>query len=635
MRISEGGRLMAESTVPQLLRRRAADHGAEVAMYLYGREGIRSFSWKESYEQVLALAGGLHANGLRRGDRFYFSGEVSIEVYWMLYAVWSLGAVALGGWPGASEAEAATLVELTESSFATASSATEVRKLVQVIGGGAGLKRVIALGSHPEEAATDDRVVSMEQLIKAGQAAAFDAAAVEREIDVGRPDEAATFYTTSGTTGAPKAAVHTHATLIEGTKSFLRVAPVTERDEHYPTFPIAAPAEPVVGSVNHVLTGMRLNFVEPDTRAAKPISDRSPAYMWMMPRQWEARINELEEAMHSAPIARRVGYRFARSLGAAAERLGRSPVGVGAAPLLRSIARRVGLDYARGRLGARRTRWAITGGYMPSSSTLERFQSLGIPLRQIYASSEMLIVMMDAPSDASPDRVGRPLPGVELRLTPEGELLVRSPFLFRFYHNNKAATEKAMTDDGWYRTGDLMYVDNDGAYHIIGRLADAAKLSDGTVFSGQYVEAHLKNSALVQDAMCTLGRGDVVVALLVPNIPMVMRLVRGAIATEPTELLRKPEVVEAFVAELSQLNAQLPRAARVRHAALLPHGFTADAGEVTRTTKLKRNVLEEHYSELIEALVAGDTAHDANGSVSIDLSEPSSHSPTKSGLTAR
>jgi long-subunit acyl-CoA synthetase (AMP-forming) len=375
-------------------------------------------------------------------------GQIDAEMLWATYAAWLLGGATVSLWPGYGPDDAAELVEATTPRVAVVRGAMETEQLLAF--GGGSLESVVQWTEELPAAPDRPAVLSYAEFRGLGEPPSLAA------LPQLPPDQVVSMYRTSGSTGTPKNAIHTQASLLAGTRAFLEAFPATDADDHVPNFNVAAPAEPVVGTVNHLITGMRLNFGAGRDTYDADVAEISPHYMWLMPYQWEARCAALEGSEETS-------------------------------------------DRQREALGASRTRWAITGGYQLADAAIVKLESLGLELWKIYASAEMLIVGAGRCAPGDTGGVGRLFPEVQGRLH-DGELQISWTGLFTGYWNASAQTAAAL-DGAWYRTGDLADLGDDGTLTMLGR-RDSAAASGASSLT---LEVELRNFTFIQDAFCIPG----------------------------------------------------------------------------------------------------------------------------------
>jgi long-chain acyl-CoA synthetase len=484
------------------------------------------YTWQQEFDGIEEITRALARSGVGHGDRVLLLGEVDLEMLWTTYALWQIGAASVSVWPGGGPGDIAEVVRDTAPAVAVVRGRQQVE---QIVADPDSTVRTIVTWSEDcgDIVSADVSVLTFAAFLER-PAHGADRPASEVAGHV-RPEDITGMFRTSGSTGVPKLACHTHASLIAGTRAFLNAFPAGSGHDHVPNFNVAAPAEPVVGTVSHLLSGMRLNFCETADSYDRDVVERSPHYMWLLPFQWESRLAQLPSDLMA--------------------------------------------DEARQRLGLADTRWAITGGYAIAPKAVERLRALGVELHTIYASAEMLIVS-SGPLTEDVHSVGRLFPEVEYRIDDDG-LSIRWPGLFREYWNRPS-----VLDDGWYLTGDNASVAADRGLRILGR-------SEGAGVSVEEAEARLRDLAYLQDAFCQADGNLGVVAV----VSLRAGTEESTGARLPADLAAINEGLEPPVALCVVLNRQ----------------FEASRGELTPTGKLRRAVLADHFSSLIESVRSGET----------------------------
>jgi long-chain acyl-CoA synthetase len=262
----------------------------------------------------------------------------------------------------------------------------------------------------------------------------------------------------------------------------------------------------------------------------------------------------------------------------------------------------------RDQLGLRRARWAYTGGGPLGPDTFRFFRAFGVNLKQVYGSTEVsALVSIQPDTEANPVTVGRPCPGIEVKIAERGEVLIRSAGVFRGYYKAEQATREVVDPDGWLHTGDAGFLDPRGHLVIIDRAKDVGTLADGTPFAPQFIENKLKFSPYIREAVA-VGDGRPFVAAMIAIDPGTVgnwAERRGLPYTSYTDLSQKPEVRALIGEAIAKCNATLPAATRIRRFLVLTKDLDPDDAEITRTRKLRRRHIAEKYAALVEAFYAG------------------------------
>jgi long-chain acyl-CoA synthetase len=340
------------------------------------------------------------------------------------------------------------------------------------------------------------------------------------------------------------------------------------------------------------------------------------------PRIWENMLTQLRvRAADSTPLKRRL-FEYFRGL---AERAEASEVDHNRLLLLKRLSLLIGeaLVYGpvRDQLGLRRARWVYTGGAPLGPDTFKFFRSFGVNIKQVWGSTELSgLASLQPDGQADPETVGRLIPGTEVRIAEDGEVLIRSAGVFRGYYKQPDVTRETITSDGWFRTGDSGFLDHRGHLVIVDRAKDVGKLADGTPFAPQFIENKLKFSPFIAEAVAFGDRRPFVAAIIAIDLNTVGNWAerRNLPYTSFQDLSAKREVRRLIREEIAEVNASLPAAARINRFLLLNKEFDADDNEITRTRKIRRRFVAEKYASLVEAFYNGDEEVDLTAEITYE-----------------
>jgi long-chain acyl-CoA synthetase len=427
----------------------------------------------------------------------------------------------------------------------------------------------------------------------------------EQNVKKGKGSDVAFIYYTSGTTGLPKGAVITHKALINTSRGFVDRFPFTGNDDLVSNFPPAWVGDSFFATVPHLLTGARINFPEEPETIAEDTREVGPDFVIYGPRQWESLVSEIQVKITDANPIKRLFYHLFMPVGYKMADLsfeGKTPDLFWRA--LHGIAYGLLFRPLKDRLGLVKARLAVTGSSVLSLDTFRLIHAIGIELRQNYASTEAGFISSHGKGEIDFQSVGRPATGVEVRVTDEGELLVRSECLFKEYFKDPEKTE-AVVVNGWCRTGDAVNINDQGHLIFMDRVEHMGELASGTKYAPQYIEGRLRFSPYIKDAMVVGGKErDFVGAIVNIDFAMVGKWAErhGLPYTTFVDLSQKKEVADLVQKDLIRVNGYLPQGSRVRKFVLLHKEFDADEAELTRTRKLRRDFVEQRYKDLIEAM---------------------------------
>ena len=599
--------MTTHTTLPRLLIRNAQTTGERPALREKDRGIWQTYSWAQYYQEVRDFALGLAAQGFRRGDKLAVIGDNRPRLYWAQLAAQSLGGVAVPVYQDSIAGELVHVLSHAEISVVVAEDQEQVDKIFSLIDRLPDLKLVIYDDPRGMRHYASPLLKSFDEIQISGRDfGATHPDYVEGEVDKGAPDDVVLLNYTSGTTGNPKGVMLTHANLLSAAEALVAAEHFTASDEILCYLPMAWIGDSLLSLVLALLVGFVANCPESPETVQRDLRELGPTVVIAPPRIWENLLTSLRVRATDASLLKRKLFAYYQRRAEQAEQLrsqNKNP----------SLTMRLGstlgelLVYApiRDQLGFRRARLVYTGGAPLGADTFRFFRSFGVNLKQVWGSTELSgLATLQPDGEASPDTVGPVLAGTEVRISEEGEVLIRSPSVFQGYYKQLAATRDALTADGWYRTGDSGYVDPRGHLVIVDRARDVGKLEDGTTFAPQFVENKLKFSPFIGEAIVFGHERPFVAAIVAIDLGTVGSWAerRGLAYTSFQDLSAKPEVRELIRDEIRQSNASLPATSRVGRFMLLNKEFDADDNEITRTRKIRRRFVAEKYAAVVEAL---------------------------------
>jgi long-chain acyl-CoA synthetase len=593
-------------TIPKLIRYNCQRWGQHPAMAMKNFGVWQRYSWNEYYQKVRFFSLGLISLGLKPGDVVCIIGDNEPEWFWGEFATQAAGGIVTGIFVDSIPSEVQYVAEHSGARFAIVNDQEQTDKFMEIKNELPNLKKVIYWDPKGLRNYDDPVLTSFSKVLELGREYEKSHPGLfEQNVESGKGTDTAFIYYTSGTTGLPKGAVLTHEALISTAKSFVDRYPLRENDDLISNFPAAWVGDSFFATIPHLLTGARLNFPEEPETIAEDTREVGPNFVIYGPRQWESLVREIQVKMLDAHPLKRFVYHLFLPVGYKMADFGfanRKPnlfwkmlYGIAYVCLFRAL---------KDQLGLSRVRFAVTGSSVLSLDTFRLIHAIGVELRQNYGSTEAGLISSHGKGEIKFESVGRPAIGTEVRITDEGELLVRNDCLFSGYHKDDKKTWEALVD-GWCRTGDAVNIDEDGQLLFIDRMDHLGQLSSGIKYAPQYVEGRLRFSPYIKDAMVIGGKDkDFVSAIINIDFGMVGKWAeRNHIPyTTFVDLSQKEEVADLIQKDLARVNGYLPEQARVRRFVLLHKEFDADESELTRTRKLRREFMEERYRELIKAL---------------------------------
>ena len=604
-------------TFPKLVRDNAERFGSRVAIREKDYGIWQSYTWRDYFDQARLIALGLASLGFARGDKTAVVGDNRPQLYWAVMATQALGGVPVPIYQDSVEKEMQYILDHSEARFAVVEDQEQVDKLLHVKAQCPRLESIVYDDSRGMRGYSEPSLLSLTELAERGRK--FEVghpAHFDDELGRGRADDVAIICYTSGTTGVPKGAMLSHRNLSVTARNAAAFEGLQSDEEILSYLPMAWVGDHIFSYAQSIVTGFAINCPESAATVLHDLKEIGPTYFFAPPRIWETILTNVMVRVEDCAWPKRRLVDFFLRLAQAIEqaRLNRAPVPVWRrllAPLGHLL---VGAPL-RDNLGMRRLRRAYTAGEAIGPEIFVFFRALGINVKQIYGMTEASVfITVQKDDDVRLDTVGIPIPGVELRISPEGEVLYRSPGVFQGYYKNPEATRQTL-EDGWVRSGDAGVIDHDGHLKIVDRAKDVGRLADGTLFAPKYLENKLKFSPYVKEAVC-VGQDRPYVAALI-NIDLVAVgnwAERGGIVyTSYTDLSQKPEVYDLVRREVERVNRSLAedevlRGARIRKFLILHKELDPDDEEITRTRKVRRGYIALKYAALIEALY-GEGGH--------------------------
>jgi long-chain acyl-CoA synthetase len=589
-------------TLPKLLLHNAANWPSDVAMREKEFGVWNEFTWAQYRDQVRLIALGLAALGLRRGEVVGLIGRNRPNWLWGELAAQALGCLTLGVYEDVLAPEAGYLLEAARVGVVLCEDEEQVDKLLEL--GTAGPRLIVYRDDRGMRKYDDPRLVSWDGLIAAGtRILEAEPGRFEAEIALGQGTDVAMLCTTSGTTAEPKLAMLQHRPFLEHIAAYLRADPRLPTDEYVSILPLPWIMEQVYVVAMPLLCRIRVSFPESQKTAMRDLREIGPTHVLLAPRVWEQTAADVRaRIMDAGPVTRRLFDWAVASGTAAVERGARH-----------AVADVLVFSALRDRLGFSRLKSAATGGAALGPDTFRFFLAMGVPLKQLYGQTEAAgAYTLQVHPEVDCDSSGVPFDDTQIRvLDPDesgvGEIATRHPGLFKGYFGNEAATGDSLDAEGWLRTGDAGFVDAKGRLTVIDRVKDIARTAGGTRFSPQFIENKLKFSPFVGECV-VLGNGrPFLAAILCIRYSMVARWAeaRRISFTTYQNLAAHPQVGELLAGEVAKVNATLPEPQRIQRFLLLYKEFDPDDGELTRTRKVRRSVVDERYAALIEAIYCG------------------------------
>jgi long-chain acyl-CoA synthetase len=626
-------------TFPRRLLDHAQQRGARPAFrekYL----GIwQTWSWSQVNAEVRALACGLAALGFARGMNLAIIGDNRPRLYWAMLAAQCLGGVPVPLYQDAPSADMAHVLNDADIEFAVVEDQEQVDKLLELQAICPRVRHIVFEDERGMRHYRHAGLLSFAALQELGRAWDREHPGVfDEAIQRGQRGDTAIILYTSGTTGKPKGVMQSHAALIAAGSGGVGFDKLTDCDDVLSYLPMAWVGDCLFSFAQAMVAGFTVNCPESSDTVLNDLREIGPTYYFAPPRVFENMLTTVMIRMEDASSIKRRMFDFymgvARRSGAAI--LDGKPVG--------ALDR---FNYALGRLfvyeplknvlGLSRVRVAYTAGAAIGPDLFRFYRSIGINLKQLYGSTETCAyVCLQPDGNIKFDSVGVPAPGVEVKLAPNGEVLVKGVSNMGGYFKRPDATAEVIDGDGYFHTGDAGMFDSDGHLKIIDRAADVGTMQNGAIFAPNYIENKLKFFPFIKEAVAFGNGRDQVCAFLNIDMEAVGNWAerRNLAYSGYTDLAGHPQVLDLMRDCVQQVNAGLANEALMGHTQIhrflvLHKELDPDDDELTRTRKVRRKFVADKYAVLIEALYTGKASQHIStqvkfedgrtGSVSADL----------------
>lgn len=605
-------------TIPKLLLLNAERLGSRPA-YREKHLGIwQTWTWRQTRDEVRAFAIGLHKLGLQRGQTMAIIGDNRPRLYQAFTAAQSLGAVPVPVYQDSVAEETAYVLAHAEVSLAVVEDQEQVDKVLSISEKVPSLHHVVYEDPRGLQKYDHGRLHSIDGVMELGRkelAANPSLDAWWREqISAGKGSDPAVMLYTSGTTGRPKGVILTGDNLIVTARNANAFDSLKESDEIIAYLPMAWVGDHIFSYAQAYVAGFCVACPESPATSAQDQREIGPTFFFAPPRRFEAQLTDIMVRMEDAGAFKKWLFDYFLKV---AKRCGEDilegkPVGFGDR-LLYWIGDKLVYGPLRNQLGLSRLRIGYTAGEAIGPEIFSFYRSLGINLKQLLGQTEASVyITMQPDGEIYPDTVGKPAPGVEVRISDNGEIMYRSPGVFQNYHKNDEATAATKTPDGWVHSGDAGFFDQRGHLVIIDRAKDVGKLTDGSLFAPKYIENKIKFFPEIREAVAIGDGRDYATMMINIDLESVGNWAErnNVIYASYQELAGHPEVykmIERRVDETNRMLAQEPRmaGAQIKRFLVLHKELDADDGELTRTLKVRRSTVNERYAPLIEALYDG------------------------------
>ncbi|KEO54132.1 long-chain fatty acid--CoA ligase [Thioclava pacifica] len=609
------GQAPAQS-IPALLARNVARYGGYPA-YREKEFGIwQSWTWAQAAEEIRAMALGFLSLGVERGDHVAIIGRNRPMHYWSMVAAQMCGAIPVPLYQDAAAEEMAYVMEHCGARFVVCGDQEQVDKIVEIEDRIHAIKHVMYTDKRGMRKYDHSRMNALEDVQAEGRAghSRYESELDKRIAELTYDSTCVMLYT-SGTTGKPKGVVLSNRNIIETAKASSEFDHLNHNDEVLAYLPMAWVGDFIFSIGQAMWAGFTVNCPESPETMMTDLREIGPTYFFAPPRVFENQLTSVMIRMEDAGRLKK--WLFDRYMAVARE-VGPDILDGKAVSFGKRMSYVLGNLFVYGplknTLGFSRIRVGYTAGEAIGPEIFSFYRSLGINLKQLYGQTEASVFITQQPDgEVRADTVGVPSPGVEVKIGENGEVYYRSPGTFVEYYKNAESTASTKDPEGWVATGDAGFFEEDtGHLRIIDRAKDVGKMADGRLFAPKYVENKLKFYPSILEAVVFGAGKDRCTAFINIDLTAVGNWAeRNNISyASYQELAGHPRVYEMIREHVEEVNASIAEdpmlsGCQVHRFLILHKELDADDGEMTRTRKVRRNVIGEKFADLIEALYDG------------------------------
>lgn len=593
-------------TVPKVFLTTVKKYGDRVSMRKKELGVWHDISWAEYYQKARYIGSALASMGVQKGDCVSIIGDNCIE--WVIadMGIQGIGAVSVGVYSTNAWAQVEYVIANSESKIFFVENEEQLDKWLMFKDRVPFLKKVIVWDVEGLRSFKDPMVMTFSEFLEAGKKAAEDRPDIFKKMGESvLPDDISVLIYTSGTTGPPKGAMLTHENVTWMANAVAETNEIYPSDEVLSFLPLCHIFERIFSVFAHITYGYTVNFVEKPDTVTDNMIEVSPTVGYAVPRIWEKYYSAILIKMSDATWFKKAVFFTALKIGQKRAALMmdfvKSPLYL---ELLFKLASLAVFRKLKERMGFDRFRVAYSGAAPISPDVLRFFQSIGVNLIEGYGQTEGTgVTTMSRIGKVKFGTVGPPLPGVEIKIAEDGEILVKSPSVFKGYYKNEKATQETVKD-GWLYSGDVGVIDGDGFLKITDRKKDIIVTAGGKNITPQYIENKLKSSIYINDAVVIGDRKKFLSCLVMIDEDNVVKYAQDKKIQFSTykDLTQAPEIKELIQTEVDKVNETLSRVENIRKFAILPKKLYEEDGEVTPTMKVKRGHVNEAFKDIIAGM---------------------------------
>jgi long-chain acyl-CoA synthetase len=596
------------STIPEMFIKVTERFGTSARPYMmYKVQGTyKGLGFTEMRQRVELFASGLAALGIERGDRVGIVSENRPE--WVIADLGTLflGAFDVPVYPTLTPKQIEYIFHDAQVRLVVVSNQSQLLKVLKILPALKRVKHVVIMGDQP--GGQGGMVLNFSQVYDLGREhAARHEDHLRRSLERIRPDDLCTLIYTSGTTGNPKGVMLTHSNFASNIIASAQVIPFNQEDVLLSYLPFCHSFERMAGYYTATACGATIACAESIDTVRDNLVEVRPTVMTSVPRLFERLYNRILKSFDGVPSYERKVFYWALDIGrrcALARRLGNIPASL---RMRHRLAEKLVYEKLKARVGGR-VRFFVSGGAALAREFGEFFEALGIKIVEGYGLTETSPVIAVNPiDDYKFGTVGKPIPGVEVKIAPDGEILTRGPHVMKGYWNDRAATREAISRDGWFHTGDIGMFDSDGYLVITDRKKHLFVSSGGKNIAPQPIENLFLKSKYIDQFVLIGDRRMFLSALIVPDFDALKKhaSAQGIAFNGESDLVKREEIIRFMEKDIQELQRDLANYERVRKFTLLDKPLTLENGEITPTQKVRRKIVEERYADVIERMYAG------------------------------
>ena len=621
-------------TFPKILRNNA--------LIFKGKPSVRekeygiwqTLTWDVFYKRALILAKGLKNTGLKRGEKIAIIGDNRPNLYLSIAAAQILGAVPVPCYQDSVADELQYILEHAEVKIAIVENQEQVDKLLEIKDKLPLLKSIFYDDPRGLDNYQKTDALALDNILNLDNEADIS---LDEDIDTTTKDDISIMLYTSGTTGRPKGVLLSYYNIISVTSVACELENTSFNDEVVAYLPMAWVGDNIFCVAQSYISGFCINCPESRDTLTTDMREIGPTYYFAPPRVWEGMLTQLMVRMQDAAKIKLWAFNYFMNI---AKKWGNDILDKKKVPLLSRLLYALGYFFVYGplknNLGLTRVRIAYTAGEAMGPDTFLFYRSLGINLKVLYGQTEASVfVSLHRNGDVDPKTVGPVFPGVDIKIK-DGEVFYKGPGVFKGYYKNEEATKETIDKNGWVKTGDAGVLDSNGHLKIIDRAKDVGKLNSGKMFAPKYLENKLKFCGIIKEAVAFGDNKDFVSCFINIDLEAVASWAeRNNIAYSGyIDLAGQTSVYDLISNEIDKVNEDLAEDAelsdsQIKRFLILHKELDADDGELTRTNKVRRNLISERYGKLVDALYSKEdhcyietevTFEDGRkGSISADL----------------